>query len=65
MDIISKKQLNKATEKFLNSIWYTWAHNVVRRFADVYKLDEESYELYVELFLKPNDWVLVVGEPLA
>jgi hypothetical protein len=57
--------MDTITQAYLNSIWIQWAHTVVRRFADVYHLDEESYELYVELFLKANDWVLIVGEPLA
>ena len=57
--------MEEITQKYLNSVWLEWAYIVVRRFVEVYNLDEESYELYVELFLKANDWALIVGEPLV
>jgi hypothetical protein len=57
--------MDEITQKYLNSIWLEWAYIVVRRFVEVYNLDEESYELYVELFLKANDWALIIGESLV
>jgi hypothetical protein len=48
------------TQRFLQTVWYSWGARLVREIAKAYNLSAEQQEALETVLLKPNDWQLEV-----
>jgi len=61
MDVASRDE----TLRFLGAIWFRWSETVLRQIGSHYNLDTEQRDALLQIFSKPNDWVVAVEPPLA
>lgn len=61
MDVASRDE----TLRFLGAIWFRWGETVLRQISNHYNLDGEQRDALLQIFSKPNDWVVAVEPPLA
>ena len=48
------------TQRFLQTLWYSWGTRIVREIAKAYNLSPEQTEALEIVLLKPNDWQVVI-----
>jgi len=60
MELASEKE----TLGFLNSLFFRWGQQIIATLSTSYRLSEEQKEALEEVFLKPNDWKVLVKPPL-
>lgn len=63
--MLSDKDIDKSTRIFLNGIWFRWATILVDRIVELYGLEEDQAATVRELFLKPNNWAMIVAPALS
>ena len=48
------------TQRFLQTLWYSWGCRIVREIAAAYTLSPEQKEALESVLLKPNDWQVTI-----
>jgi hypothetical protein len=48
-------------EKVLYDLWYEYAERLFKRVIEICEIDEEREEVLRQLFLRPNDFVIVIS----
>jgi hypothetical protein len=50
------------TQRFLQTLWYSWGTRIIREIATAYNLSPEQTEALETVLLKPNDWQVEIGK---
>ncbi len=59
MDTVEDPRVTKG-KKLVELIWWTLAKKIVKTAGEHYKWDDEAWRDATELFLRPNDYKVVV-----
>jgi hypothetical protein len=52
------------TNRFLNSLFFSWGQKIVTLLSKEYKLNEEQAYVLETMLLKPNAWQVVIKPSL-
>jgi hypothetical protein len=50
------------TRRFLQGLWFEWGSRLIRTISKEYTLSDEQTDALLTILLRPNDWILHVGD---
>ena len=58
METVTKVEKGR---EFAERIWFSLAKRILKLAGDLYKWDDDTWEENINLFLRPNDYKVIIG----